>query len=430
MKFKFTLLLLGVLCGVSSFAQDMSLSSVETELTTSTVASNGPLASDLPVVNYKFGKGLQIMAPDSSGKMKFNIRFQSLLNTQRSLESGSSWETSYLIRRARMKFSGWAINPKLAYKIELALSNRDLGSKHDFNETNEAPKIMLDAVLKWKAVKNWTVWMGQTKLPGNRERVISSGSLQMVDRSLVNSVFNIDREMGFQLHGKYNVGTGVVKPILSWSLGEGRNITKTNIGGFHYVGRMEWLPMGEFTSKGDYVGADLKREETPKLALAGAYSLNKGASRQKQSGRFLFDEEGNYLENDLQTVYGDMMFKYKGFSLMAEYAWKRMADKEVRDTEDMRLNILDAEGRSYYTGDGYNIQTGYLLAKNYEVSARYTNVIPNSEASFKGLKEYTVGLSKYFVGHSLKVQTDVSLLDEANATSDDLRYRFQVEFQF
>lgn len=403
---------------------------VETELVTNSTEPTAPLSPPFPVVNYKFGKGLEIMAPDSSGKMKFNIRFQSLLNTQRSLDGGESWETSFLIRRARMKFSGWALDPKLSYKIELALSNRDLGSKHDFGETNEAPKIILDAVLKWKAIKNWTVWMGQTKLPGNRERVISSGSLQMVDRSLVNSVFNIDREMGFQLHGKYNVGSGVVKPILSWSLGEGRNITQTNIGGFHYVARMEWLPMGEFASKGDYVGADLKREETPKLALGGAYSLNKGASRQKQSGRFLRDVEGNYLENDLQTVFGDMMFKYKGFSLMGEYAWKRMGDKEVRDQEDMRLNILDAEGSSYYTGNGYNIQTGYLLAKDYEVSARYTNVVPNSEASFKGLKEYTVGLSKYFVGHSLKVQTDVSLLDEANATSNDLRYRFQVEFQF
>lgn len=370
------------------------------------------------------------MAPDSSGKMKFNIRFQSLLNTQRSLEDGESWESSFLIRRARMKFSGWVHNPKIAYKIELALSNRDLGSKHDFGETNQAPKIILDAVLKWNAIKHWTVWMGQTKLPGNRERVVSSANLQMVDRSLVNSVFNIDREMGFQLRGKYNVGAGVVKPILSWSLGEGRNVTQKNIGGFHYVARMEWLPMGEFASKGDYSGADLKREQTPKLALGGAYSLNNGASRQKQSGRFLQDADGAYLQNDLETVFGDLMFKYKGFSVMAEYAWKRIANNEVRDREDMRLNILDADGRSYYTGDGYNIQTGYLLPKDYEVSARYTSVTPNSEASFNGLKEYTVGLSKYVVGHSLKLQTDLSLLDEADVAANDLRYRFQVEFQF
>jgi hypothetical protein len=35
-------------------------------------------------------------------------------------------------------------------------------------------KIVLDAVLKWKVHQNWIIWAGQTELPGNRERVVSS----------------------------------------------------------------------------------------------------------------------------------------------------------------------------------------------------------------------------------------------------------------
>ncbi len=385
---------------------------------------------DQAKVSYKFGKGLQVAAADSSGYMKFNIRFQSLFNSERSLAAGESWESSFLVRRARMKFSGWAVNPKIKYKIELALSNRDLGSKHDFGETNEAPKIVLDAVVKWKAHKNWTLWAGQTKLPGNRERVVSSQKLQMVDRSLVNSIFNIDREMGVQIRGKYKIGNSIIKPIASLSFGEGRNITKANIGGLHYVTRLEWLPMGDFKSKGDYFGADLKKEKKPKLALGATYSMNNGAPRQKQSGRFLIDDNGDYLNNNLQTIFADMMFKYKGFSLMGEYAHKIVADKEIRQREDLRLQLLDAEGRSYYTGSGFNIQAGYLLKKNVEVSARYTNVLPDTDASFTGVKEYTLGLSKYVVGHSLKLQGDVSLFEEEGAIANDLRYRLQMEFQF
>ena len=38
----------------------------------------------------------------------------------------------------------------------------------------------------WHFAKNWELWAGQTKLPGNVERVISSGDLQLVDRSLLN----------------------------------------------------------------------------------------------------------------------------------------------------------------------------------------------------------------------------------------------------
>ncbi|MFT6936390.1 MAG: hypothetical protein ACJA1N_000686, partial [Saprospiraceae bacterium] len=214
------------------------------------------------------------------------------------------------------------------------------------------------------------------------------------------------------------------------SLGEGRNITAKNIGGYHYIGRLEWLPMGEFTSKGDYVGADLKREKKPKLALAASYSLNQGASRQKQSGRFLIDTSENYLNNDLRTIFVDMMFKYQGFSLMGEYAHKIVSDKEIRAQEDLRLELLDAKGRSYYTGKGFNIQAGYLFDNNVELSARYTSVLPDTDVSFVGIDEYTFGVSKYIVGHALKIQGDVSLINEADALDNALRYRLQMEFQF
>ena len=336
-----------------------------------------------------------------------------------------------MIRRARLKFGGWAINPKIGYKVEMALSNRDLGSKHDFSETSEAPKIMLDAVVKWKAHKNLSVWVGQTKLPGNRERVVSSQKLQMVDRSMVNSIFNIDREMGVQLRGKFNINNAVIKPIASFSFGEGRNITTSNVGGYHYVGRVEALPFGEFKSKGDYFGADLKREPTPKLALAATYSMNYNAPRQKTTGRYLIDADDNYLAQDLQTIFADMMFKYQGFSVMGEYAHKVIADKAVREDEELRASIVDADGRSYYTGSGFNIQAGYLLKNNLEVSARYTSVLPDTDVSFDGTKEYTFGLSKYIVGHALKLQSDISLFtpDEVGA-ANELRYRFQMEFQF
>lgn len=384
-----------------------------------------------PNVSLKFGKGLKVTAADSSQHLKANIRFQSLYNAERSLGDGEEWDHKFMIRRARLKFSGWVINPKISYKMELALSNRDLGSKHDFDEANEAPKVVLDAVAKWKVHKNLSIWAGQTKLPGNRERVVSSQALQMVDRSLVNSIFNIDREMGVHLRGKFKAGKAVIKPIASFSFGESRNVTISNIGGFHYVGRLEVLPFGDFSSKGDYFGADLKREKAPKLALAATYSMNNGAARQKTTGRFLMDADENYLTHDLQTIFADMMFKYQGFSVMAEYAHKIVADQDARDSEDVRLAIVDAEGRSYYTGSGLNIQTGYLFKNNMEVSARYTTVTPDVVNSFDGTKEYTFGLSKYVVGHSLKFQGDVSLFNPADDTADnELRYRFQMEFQF
>ena len=158
--------------------------------------------------------------------LKMGFRFQSLFNSERLQEDGADWKSNFLIRRARLKFDGWAFNPNFVYKVELAISNRDLSSSSDFEVTSGAPKIILDAVAKWKFHKHFTLWVGQTKLPGNRERVVSSQKLQFVDRSIVNSTFTLDREMGVQLRGKFKSGNMVIKPMASLSFGEGRNIQK------------------------------------------------------------------------------------------------------------------------------------------------------------------------------------------------------------
>src|SRR5690606_37533606 len=150
------------------------------------------------VTNAKFGKGIyNVIAADSSWSMKFGARFQSLyvgewqVNDENKLADGTS---NFMIRRARLKFDGFAYNPKLEYKIELGLSNRDMSGANPY--TSNAPRYIYDAVIKWNFYKNFVLWAGQTKLPGNRERVISSGDLQLVDRSLLNKHFNIVRDMG------------------------------------------------------------------------------------------------------------------------------------------------------------------------------------------------------------------------------------------
>ena len=379
-------------------------------------------------IDSKFGKGLyNVVAADSSWSMKFGMRVQSLyvgenvINETDGVMPGTS---SFLIRRARLKFGGHIYSSKLKYKIELGLSNKDLG-KADAT-TNQAPKMILDAVLKWNFYENFVLWAGQTKLPGNRERVVSSQKLQFVDRSLVNSRYNIDRDIGIQLRHKNKVGAkGVMKQMFSISIGEGRDIIVPNIGGYDYTARLEYLPFGEFASKGDYFSSDLSREATPKLAFGASYDLNKGASRQRgQLGRFMINGDGSIVTNDLSTVFVDAMFKYKGFSFLGEYANKVAAENKVAIRED--LSTI-----KYLTGNGLNLQAGYLFKNNFEVAGRYTTVAPD-DLDFSGVgeeKQYTLGFSKYIVGHSLKVQSDIVYADRLS-NSNKLYYRFQVEVAF
>ena len=373
----------------------------------------------------KFGKGLfNLIGKDSSFSMNVSARMQMLGTSNWDVNNGLYNPTSnLLVRRARLKFSGFAYSPKLKYKLELGLSNRDIGKASSF--TNEAPKYILDAVVKWNFSGNFVLWFGQTKLPGNRERVISSGDLQQVDRSLLNSRFNIDRDMGFQLRHHFNLtDTFIVKEMFAVSQGEGRNITTGNLGGHQYTSRVELLPFGKFASKGDYRGSDLKFEPTPKLALGFTYDFNNDAVKNRSNqGSYMTNDTGFYSTN-ISTVFVDAMYKHKGFSVMAEYAY--------RDAEDAFAKNSDGTltGDVVQVGNALNLQTGYLLSKTLEISGRYTNIDWDSDITGKGAEnQYTLGLSKYVVGHKLKVQTDVSYLDLASKTNQFM-YRLQVDIHF
>ena len=373
----------------------------------------------------KFGKGMfNLIGKDNAWSMKVGLRFQTLATSSWDAKNGlSNPASSMLIRRSRLKFDGFAYSPKLKYKVELGLSNRDLSGATQY--TSDAPRYILDAVLKWNFSGNFVLWFGQTKLPGNRERVISSANLQQVDRSLLNSRFTIDRDMGFQLRHHFNLtDTFLVKEIFSMAQGEGRNITKGNLGGHQYTTRLELFPFGDFAGKGDYKGSDLKFEQNPKLSLGFAYDFNNNASKTRSNqGSYMTNDIGFYSTN-ISTVFMDAMFKYKGFSLMAEYA--------DRDAEDPFAKNSDGTltGDTVQVGSGLNLQSGYLLSKTVEVSARYTNISLDKNITGKGAEnQYTLGLSKYVSGHSLKVQTDVSYTDIGFKTNQ-LLWRLQVDIHF
>lgn len=361
-----------------------------------------------------FGKGFQFMAADSSMSLKLGARFQVLYQGGENA-STSNWDDRFLIRRARLKFDGFAFSPKVVYKIELGLSNSDIGSDIPF-QTNNADNIILDAVVKWNFAPNFELWVGQTKLPGNRERVISSQKLQLVDRSLLNAQFNLDRDAGLQLHHEHELGRAILREIASVSMGEGRDITVNNSGGYDFTTRLEVLPLGAFKDGGDYFESDLAREQTPKLALAATYDYNQNAPRARgQLGSFLGDGR------DLSTVIVDAMFKFRGFSAMAEFATREALGGPVVSRE--QDGSVD---ETFVTGSALNLQSGYLFSSDWEVTGRYTAFDPTDVTDISPEEQYTLGISKYITGHSLKVQSDVTLVQRSNSP-DRIQFRIQME---
>jgi hypothetical protein len=339
---------------------------------------------------YKF-KGLQFATKDSSFYINFRFRMQNRLG----LYSYSATdlrinEVEARVRRLRMRIDGFIITRKLAYSIQLSFSRGDT----DFENTGFV-NIVRDAVIFYHFTPKFYVAFGQNKLPGNRQRVNSSGQLQFAERSIVNATFNVDRDFGIKAYYKNHVGKMWFNLKGAVSTGEGRSVNFTT-NGLAYTGRLEFLPLGEFINEGDYSEGDLEREPKPKLSLAGGYSYNHKAVRTSgQLGKELYDAR------TFGTLITDFLFKYKGWAYSAEYM-KRFIDNPFTMNEDGNIRYV-------YSGQGTNHQLSYLFKRNYEIAGRYSLLLPDKIMAGTEVRTemLEVGATKYFNKHRVKLQLSV-----------------------
>lgn len=340
-------------------------------------------------------KGMQFIAPDSSTKVIIRFRMQSSATLYTKSEDDFSIESSDLsVRRLRLRFGGFLYDPRLTFNLQLSFARGDL----DFEDT-QYPNIIRDAMVFWALDNNLQIGFGQTKLPGNRQRIVSSGDLQFPERSIVNGRFTLDRDFGIQLlysnliaGMNYNLRGAI-------STGDGRYAPRLEGANFAYTGRVELLPFGKFTDGGDYFEGDLAHEQTPKLSLAAAYTDNRKSTRSRgQLGKKL------YSPRDMTGAFADMMFKYRGFAIYAEYANRRCKDPITKDASG---NI-----QYVFAGDGYLLQTSYVFQNNIELAFRYALVDPHKD--IYGLKDaewnrHLALCSTYYLhGHRAKFQFEIT----------------------
>jgi hypothetical protein len=383
-------------------------------------AQEVPVATKAPYFSYKSGLGFS--TPDSAYSMNIRFRIQNrfLMNTisDERLDP-ASWEAR--VRRCRLSFTGHVYHPKIAYYIQLSFSRGDM-DWNDLDESinNNSPNVLRDAMIFYRPNKHLQFGFGQGKLPGNRQRVISSGQQQFYDRSPVNAHYTLDRDFGFFVN--YSIEAGGLKTKLKTAItsGEGRNSLASN-SGLAYTGRVELLPFGDFTDGGDYFEGDVAREEKPKLSLAGGYHFNDLAMRtQGQVGRDLF------AARSFSTYLFDLVLKYRGFAFSSEYI-RRQAS-----TDPVTRNITSGSIRLLIEGDGINNQISYCFKSLWEVAARYSLVTPSKRTQTLSNQnvQYGAGVTKYFMKHKVKAQFNTFYNHDRNlAQTADIQKNFFAVFQ-
>ncbi|MDX9941752.1 MAG: porin [Bacteroidales bacterium] len=361
-----------------------------------------------------FDKGLGFFDPDSTFGLNLRFRIQNRIgmNTVSASDfSPDQFEAN--VRRLRLRFDGYLGSSKLTYYLQLSFSRGD----QDWDNTG-FPSLVRDAMVFYNFNKKFYMGMGQGKLPGNRQRVTSSGQQQFVDRSLVNAIFNIDRDFGLMAYYHNHLGVFHYNLKGAVSTGEGRNIQRTDKG-LAYTLRLELLPLGDFVNDGDFSEGDLEREVSPKLSLGAAYSFNNKAV--KSSG-----QRGSTLTTptDISSLFFDLIAKYQGWALSSEYANRSVNLNHGLWSQEPTPHI--------FTGNGINTQLSYVFPSYWEVAGRYTRVNPHEE--LQGIEAqtdiYTLGLTKYLRKHRNKFQLNLSYQkDQLKPFSDKefLNIMFQVE---
>jgi len=176
-------------------------------------------------------KGFELLTADNNyllqiqGRLQFRFATPDDQNPVTFDDFHDEHQRIFKINRARLKVGGHAFRPWIKYYWEYELAQTNL---LDF-------KAMIERY-PWLSFK-----VGQWKTDYNRERVISSGQQQMVDRSIINRPFTLDRQQGVSVYGHIN-GSGVAdfNYWVSVLTGNGRGASTSDDKDIMYVTRVQW----------------------------------------------------------------------------------------------------------------------------------------------------------------------------------------------
>jgi len=383
-----------------------------------TYAFQGKKSDTLKTDIRHTSKGFQFTSPDNNfqlqiaGRVQFRYAFPSDQDPLTFDDFSIPKEHVFKINRARLKIGGHAYKPWLKFYLEYDVSvNRLL----DY-------RVMVE---KWPWLN---IKAGQWKVEYTRERSISSGKQQMMERSIINRPFTIDRQQGVSIYGRIDEG-GLLDFNYHFSAltGTGRGARENDDKKLMYVGKVFWNFLGDGPPVS---GSDLKHQEKPQasLALAGATNTSPYTRFSSSGGGSLegyeMGEPGQYEVGQwvLETA-----FQYKSFSWQSEYHRKRIIDN---------INTGRTHMSGFYGQGGYivNHQDAAKGKPLYEVAARYGYYQPELSVPNNSEEEYALAFNCFFNGHANKLTADVTYFDfdemSLNREASSWRFRVQYDFSF
>jgi len=362
-------------------------------------------------VTLRYGeKGFELRTIDNKYLMQIEWRLQTRVafpfdNDPVSLEDFGDQQVILGINRARMKVGGHAFTPKLKYYLEYELW----------------ATALLDYRIMYQFSPAINLKVGQWKVQYSRERVISSGKQQAVDRSIMNYAFTLDRQQGISLYGHLDGdGANDFNYWVSTFMGTGRGNNNNDDRNLMWMSRLQWNPL---STPVPFTGSDL-REKNPfifSLALAAVTNRSPFTRFSTNGGGQLpgFQEglEGQYRINQWLIETSAMV---GGLSWQQEFHWKEIKDK-VNDVNTILY--------------GNYFQLGYFFhhlfprfPRKLEFFYRFAIYDPDTKISNNFRNEISFGANWFFNQHRNKLTIEYGhfqFQDSPETLQDGSRVRLQ-----
>jgi phosphate-selective porin OprO/OprP len=311
---------------------------------------------------------------------------------------------SFRIRRAKLKFEGWFYQPWLTYEVQTNWPGVSTANLLGYLE---------DANINWdvtKGKKLFMVKLGQYKVPFGLQELTSSGSQQLVDRSLVSNAYFRGRDTGVSVWGvlgnnKFEYRAGLFN-------GNGLTRSANDNDKFQYNARVSFQPNGA-VPLGTYSGAHQSESDFETRALGKPIFVISAAFEQNDLSNVATDLKTN-IKSTLYEV--DAMFKYRGFSATGMYAWGERDPQDVNATFDTK---------------GWFAQAGFFIKpEKWEIAARYGEQDPSDLVGPDKIKELRGGINFFYARHALKVQADYGRIETEGTNGGTKNNELRVQTQF
>lgn len=348
-----------------------------------------------------YDKGFFIRTTDGDFELKFRWFAQPFYEYD--INEDAPDASTFGIRRSRFLLSGNAFNKNLTYMAMTEMVTTYTVTSTVYTDSGGDQVIIRDANdLNWRLLYLWAQYrfanefqlrVGEFIPP--TERFFLASNLQEFQNFPMIAIaepFTPNFQLGAMIFG-------TIKNKLTYEAFcvNGTGLDRLNINKAFLTGlRLTYAALG----KSDLSTADLDYSEKPVLQFAAH------ASYDKADGNVAL--RGGKGDNVFRTS-ADIVFKYKGFSLVPEF-------------------ILFYNNMQHLKDYAFAAQTGYFITPHHLELAAQANYL-RYEGPANDQYEFSAGLNYYFYGQPVKLQADYSYLISRQPGDDANNHRIRIGMQ-